>query len=146
MTRQSDPALVHVSVYQRVFAAVPAGDEEALGELLHPKLVDHNPIPAQRPGSEGFKQWMRAARSSFPDLVAVVKDTVAEKDRVAGRVHYHGTHGGDFLGVGPTGRVVDFEAFHIVRFEEGMIVEWWGTADLLGALRQTGGRILGPEE
>jgi hypothetical protein len=34
--------------------------------------------------------------------------------------------------------------FHIVRLSAGRIVEWWGTADLLGALEQLGARILPP--
>jgi predicted ester cyclase len=116
--------------------AVTAGDEAVLDDLLDEDLVDHNPIPDQQPGRAGFKQWMRSARSSFPDLQAFVEDVVVEGDRAAGRVRYIGTHRGTFLGVRATGKAVDFEAFHLVRFAEGRIVEWWGTADLLGALNQ----------
>jgi hypothetical protein len=36
---------------------------------------------------------------------------------------------------------VALPAFHIVRFDAGRAVEWWGTADLLGALTQLGVRI-----
>jgi predicted ester cyclase len=82
---------------------------------------------------------------AFPDLRGTVEDVVVEGDRVAARVTWHGTHGGEFLGMGPTGKRVSFEAFHLVRFSQDRAVEWWGTADLLGALQQMGATISGPE-
>jgi predicted ester cyclase len=79
---------------------------------------------------------MRSARQSLPDLSASVEDVVVHGARLAGRVRYRGTHGGSFAGIAPTRRPVEFEAFHFARFENGKIVEWWGTADLFGALVQ----------
>ncbi len=127
-------------------AAVEAGDEAALDDLLDARLVDHNPIPGQSPGRAGFKEWMRSARQSFPDLSAAVEDVVADGDRVAGRVRYQGTHRGSFAGIPPTGRTVEFEAFHIARFEGDVVVEWWGTADLFGALHQIGAHVVGQDD
>jgi hypothetical protein len=43
-----------------------------------------------------------------------------------------------------TGRTVEFPAFHIVRFSEDLAVEWWGTADLLGALVQLAAQVRAP--
>lgn len=126
-------------------AAVSSNDESNVDELLAPDFVDHNPVPDQQPGREGFKQWMRSARRSFPDLQVHVEDVVAEGDRVAGRVRYRGTHAGPLAGVAGTGRHVEFEAFHVVRFQHGQITEWWGTADLFGALMQAGARLVGPD-
>ncbi|HUG88269.1 MAG TPA: ester cyclase [Actinomycetota bacterium] len=126
-------------VYRRIIKAISLGDSEALDELLAPEIVDHNPIPDQAPGREGFKQWMAAVRTSFPDLRGTVEDIVAQGDRVAGRVTWRGTHRGDFMGLRPTNRSVSFSAFHIVRFSGDRAVEWWGTADLLGAVLQLGG-------
>ena len=87
---------------------------------------------------------MHATRAAFPDLTATVQDVVAGLDRLAARVRYRGTHGGTILGVAPTGRAVDFEAFHFARFRDGKIVEWWGTADLLRALQQIGAVVSAP--
>ena len=89
---------------------------------------------------------MRAARAAFPDLTATVQDLVAGFDRLAARVRYRGTHSGTFLGIAATGREVDFEAFHFARFRNGRIVEWSGTADLLGALRQIGAVVSAPDD
>jgi steroid delta-isomerase-like uncharacterized protein len=130
--------------YRHIIDALSRGDADGLDELIAPDVVDHNPIPDQVPGRDGFKQWMAAARTAFPDMHGTVEDVIAEGDRVAARVTWHGTHRGEFAGVGPTGKRVSFSAFHLVRFSQDCAVEWWGTADLLGALRQLGATVSAP--
>ena len=130
--------------YRRIIDAISRGDAVGLDELIAPDVIDHNPIPNQAPGREGFKQWMTAARSAFPDMRGTVEEVIADGDRVAARMTWHGTHRGEFVGVGPTGKRVSFSAFHLVRFSQDRAVEWWGIADLLGALRQLGATISSP--
>ena len=130
--------------YRRIIEAISRGDADGLDELIAPDVVDHNPIPNQAPGRDGFKQWMAAARTAFPDMRGTVEDVIAEGDRLAARMTWHGTHRGEFVGVGPTGKRVSISAFHLVRFSGDRAVEWWGTADLLGALQQLGATISGP--
>jgi steroid delta-isomerase-like uncharacterized protein len=132
-------------VYRRIIDAISRGDADALDELMVPDIVDHNPVPDQVPGVEGFKQWMATARGSFPDFSGTVEDVVAEGNRVAARVTWRGTHRGEFLRIPPTGRTVSFPAFHIVRFSGGRAAEWWGTADLLSVIQQLGGTVSGPD-
>jgi steroid delta-isomerase-like uncharacterized protein len=115
----------HRAIYLRTIAAIEEGDFDALDDLLAEDLVDHNPIPGQLPGREGFKQWMAAVRQTFPDLSATVEDTVVENDRVAGRVTVRGKYSAPLAGVAPTNLSVGFTAFHIVRMSQGEIVEWW---------------------
>jgi steroid delta-isomerase-like uncharacterized protein len=130
--------------YRRIIDAISRGDADALDELVAPEIVDHNPVPDQAPGREGFRQWLAAVRTAFPDFRGTVEDVIAEGDRVAARVTWEGTHGGDFIGIAPTGRRVSFAAYHHVRFSESGAAEWWGTADLLGALEQLGATIAKP--
>ena len=56
----------HKAIYCRVIEAVSAGDASALDELLHPDMVDHNPMPNQPAGRDGFKAWMTASGPPFP--------------------------------------------------------------------------------
>jgi predicted ester cyclase len=130
--------------YARMMAAISMGDEPTLDELLDENVVDHYPIPGQPAGRDGIKYWMAYVRTAFPDLVGEVEDVIVEGDSVAARVTWRGTHGGVFLGVPATGVAVAFRAFHIVRFRAGRAVEWWGAADLLGALTQMGARVTPP--
>ena len=129
-------------VYRAVVAAVGVGDLAALNPLLARDLIDHNPMPGQAPGIVGFKQWASTVRSSFPDFHGSVLIVLAEGNLVAGHVLWRGTQRGSFLGVPPSDRQVEISAFHIVRFSDGQIAEWWGTADLLGALQQLGGQVV----
>jgi predicted ester cyclase len=122
------------TVYRRIIEAVNAGDSDALDALFAADMVDHNPVPDQVPGLAGFKQWMSTARRSFPDLHGTVGHVLAEGELVTWR----GTQAGPVAGVAPTGQFVVFEAYHIARFEDGKVVEWWGTADVFGVLAQLG--------
>jgi steroid delta-isomerase-like uncharacterized protein len=135
----------HKAIYEGIIEAIGRGDPAALDDLMSPDFVDHNPLPGQASGRDGFKEWMAAARASFPDLVGTVEEVVAENDRVAARMTWRGTHRGTFAGVTATNKRVSMSAFHIVRFEDGQAVEWWGTADLFGALQQLGATVSGPQ-
>jgi steroid delta-isomerase-like uncharacterized protein len=135
----------HKEAYRRIIAAIGGGDADALQELMAPHVIDHNPMADQRPGLEGFKQWMAAVRGSFPDLHGTVEDVVAEGDRIAARMTWRGTHRGEFMGIPPTNRPVTFSAFHVVRFEGGRAEEWWGTANLLDVLQQLGAEVSVPD-
>lgn len=126
----------HKATYQRIITVVNAADPDALDTLIAADLIDHNPVPDQAPGVVGFKQWLAAARHSFPDLHGTIEHLVAEDDLVAGHVTWRGTQQGSFAGVAPTGRPVAFAAHHIVRFADGKAAEWWGTADIAGAVAQ----------
>ena len=119
-------------------AAISEGALDTLAEFIAPDLLDHNAVASQPDGLEGFLHWARSAREAFPDLTGTVEDLLADGDKVAGRVTWRGSHRGDLMGVPATGRTVEFAAFHIVRFSNGLAVEWWGVADLWSALTQGG--------
>lgn len=132
-------------IYRGIIDSMNRGDLGVLEDLVAPDVVDHNPIPGQAPGFEGFKQWLASARTSFPDLLGTVEDVIAEGDRVAARVTWRGTHRGDFVGLPPTNKPIEMSAYHHVRFADGRAAEWWGTADLFGVLQQLGAAIAGPK-
>src|SRR3954447_10674451 len=131
-------------IYLQAVAAVSAGDGSALDALLASGMVDHNPMPGQPAGRAGFKAWMAAARSSFPDFSCTVETVLSEQDLVAGHIIWRGTHRGASLDLPATNKAVAVHAFHIVRINSGLIVDWWGNADLLAAVQQLGGQIVLP--
>jgi predicted ester cyclase len=67
---------------------------------------------------------------------------VASHDRVVGRVTWHGTQHGSFAGLPPTHKAIALPVIHIVRFAAETIVEWWGIADIFGAVQQLGGKVV----
>jgi predicted ester cyclase len=75
-------------------------------------------------------------RAAFPDLHVTVEGQVAEGDWAVMRLVFHGTHLGEFMGVAPTGKKVEFATIVMNRYEGGKSVENWGLHDFHGLLRQ----------
>ncbi len=107
-------------------------------ELIATDMVDHNPPPGIPQGLQGFKQMVTMFRSAFPDMHGQIEDVIAEGDKVVGRITFHGTHQGDFMGLPATGKRVSINEIHILRIANGKAVEHWGVEDNLGMMQQLG--------
>jgi predicted ester cyclase len=88
--------------------------------------------------SEAWTQFLAGFVTGFPDLRLTVEDAVGEGDLVAQRVHFAGTHTGEFQGLPPTGRKVEFSGLELNRFVDGRVAEHWFQLDALTLLRQLG--------
>ncbi len=114
------------AVSNRVAAAIGKGDLDAFDELMAPDLA------------EEFKQNIAEIRRAFPDYAGTNVDQIAEGDKVANRFVFLGTHLGEFMGVAPTGKRLEFIGNSIHRVVDGRSVESWVEVDLLGVLQQLG--------
>lgn len=128
----------NIAATQRLGEAVNSGNLSALNEVFAPTVVDRDPAADQSPGPEGFIHFFTGFRAAFPDLTIAVKQLVADDDNVAIAYTVTGTHQGEFLGIAPTGRPIKARGVQIARFENGLIVERWGSSDQLGILQQIG--------
>jgi steroid delta-isomerase-like uncharacterized protein len=113
-------------------------DVDALDELTVTDAVDHDPMPGQVPGREGWKQQFAMMLTAFPDLHFTVDVVVAEGDKVASRLTVNATHSGEFMGLPPTGKQGSITGVDIFRIAGGKVVERWGNYDLLGLMQQIG--------
>jgi predicted ester cyclase len=86
--------------------------------------------------AEGGKGRMRELLESFPDLRTEISTIIAEGDWVAHRMVHRGTHTGEFRGVPPTGRSVEFQSIVMNRLVDGVVVENWGLHDYPAILAQ----------
>ena len=114
------------AISNRVAEAIGRGDLDAFDELFAPDLA------------EEFKRDIAEMRRAFPDYAGTNVNQIAEGDRVANRFVFLGTHLGEFMGVAPTGKRVEFIGNSIDRVVESRIVESWVEVDLLGVLQQLG--------
>lgn len=80
----------------------------------------------------------RGLHAAFPDWHAEVVMQVAEGDTVFTMLRVTGMHTGEFLGIPPTGRRVEFVEVGYRRFVDGRMAEGWWLADELSLLRQLG--------
>jgi predicted ester cyclase len=87
---------------------------------------------------EAAKREAADFRQGFPDVVSTIEDLIAEGDKVVARWRARATHLGEYLGIAPTGKEVEFTGISVYRIEAGRIAESWNEEDELGLMRQIG--------
>ena len=138
--QQPEPSLRDAAVPGRRAAAVV---EVLLGDrTLGSKMFARN--------YREHKPWRRAGarkeldlRQVFPDLELSVEDAVESGDRVVIRWHARGTHKGEFKGIAPSGKTVDFSGINVYRFAGPYVVESWGQFDAVALQQQC--QEIGPQ-
>jgi steroid delta-isomerase-like uncharacterized protein len=121
--------------------AVNSGDLERLRYLVTPTVVEHDPAPGQKPGAQGYIDLFAEMRAAFPDLKVTPEHVLADDDTIAAAYTVTGTHQGTFLGIEPTGKAIRARGVQIARYEDGRMVERWGSSDQLGILQQLGAEV-----
>jgi len=116
-----------------------SGDARAAGEILAPRIVRHGgeatPTTTDR---DAYMEYVAALRRALPDLRCSIVQMVAEGDTVAVRYAIRGTHLGEWAGIAPSGRVLDYPSVDFLRIHDGQIQEVFGLADSGAVLRQMG--------
>jgi predicted ester cyclase len=102
------------------------GDLDAAEELFAPEQA------------EAAKQEAADFRQGFPDVVSTIEDIIAEGDKVVAHWRARATHQGEYMGIPPTGKEVEFTGISLYRIEAGKIAESWTAEDELGLMRQIG--------
>ena len=109
-------------------------------EVFHPDFVNHykpegRPIAGDqdRPAA-GFQSFYGQLLHGFPDAAMEINEQLAERDLVATRKTFRGTHRGELWGHQPTGNVVEWEFIDIFRVRDGQLIEHWTSMDI-AALR-----------
>jgi predicted ester cyclase len=88
--------------------------------------------------AEAAKQQAADFRRGFPDVTSTVEDLIAEGDKVVARWMSRATHRGDYMGIAPSGKEVEFTGISIYRIEGNKIAESWSVEDQFGLMRQIG--------
>ena len=128
----------NIAAQEHLAENVNAGNIDAAVQSFAPDAVDHDPAPGQPAGREGFKAFFTELTAAFPDARIEPAHMVADEDDVAVAYTLTGTHEGEFQGIAPTGKKIEVRGLQIGRFENGQIVERWGSSDELGILQQLG--------
>jgi len=102
------------------------GSLDAAVELFAPELA------------EAARQEAADFRRGFPDVVSTIEDLIAEGDKVVARWRSRATHRGEYGGIPPTGKEVEFTGISVYRIEGERIGESWTIEDELGLMRQIG--------
>ncbi|MGI8411293.1 MAG: ester cyclase [Solirubrobacteraceae bacterium] len=127
----------NIATQEQAAEKLNAGDiDGAVDTLFALDAVDHDPAPDQGPGREGYRSFFKALAAAFPDAHLEPATLVADEDHVVIAYTLTGTHQGDFQGIPATGKRISARGVQIGRFENGQIVERWGSTDELGIMQQ----------
>jgi steroid delta-isomerase-like uncharacterized protein len=88
--------------------------------------------------AEGARQEAADFRQGFPDVVSTIEDLIAEGNKIVARWRSHATHQGEYMGIPPSGKEVEFTGISVYRIEAGKIAESWNVEDQLGLMQQIG--------
>ena len=113
------------------------GDLDAFDEVVAPDYVDladeSHPV-----GRDEYRQLVVASRAALADLHMTIEGMMAEGDAVAIRFRVSATHAGEFLGVPPTGRRLEWTGMGWLRVRDGQVVERRNVTDIHSILQQLG--------
>ena len=95
-------------------------------------------LPSSGSGIDAFRTEIKALVDAFPDMKTEIYDVVADGSKAAVRFKAVATHQGDWGGVEPTGKPVQWCGIVIYREEDGKLAEEWSVDDSRGLFTQMG--------
>src|SRR5215212_11397323 len=132
MSAERNKALV-----RRFLEAHANGDLDTVEEMLASDFVDHNLIPGQRPGREGYLRALTEFHAAYSHTRYVIEKQLAEGEEVVTTFAVRATHDrGEWMGLVPTGK--EFKALHILihRIVGEKITDEWNPGSNLAELAQ----------
>jgi predicted ester cyclase len=113
---------------------------DTLDELHTADYIEHRPPFQDVIGLEAFKQTVAGAHITFPDFHITIEDILHEKDKLAVRFSWTGTHSNSSQNfpMPPTGKKLTVTGVHFLCVKGDKLVEGWQFADNLGIFQQLG--------
>lgn len=98
---------------------------ERLSDVLAESAAVHDPgAPGGvLEGRDEFEAHLRELQAGFPDLAIELHEMLSEDGVIMTHWTATGTHRGEFDGIPPTGRTVDFEGMSYTTVRDGRIVK-----------------------
>jgi len=118
---------------QVIEEAFNKGNFHVLQDHFNPDYIEHQ--FGLSPTIQGMQRDILSLRSAFPDFTLTIEDLVSEDNKVWARMIGRGTNMGGFMGP-PNGKTFEVAVFDVARFEDGKIVEHWGSPDRFALLAQ----------
>ena len=126
--------------------AMDEGNLEIFDEICTEDFKFHFPSSAKPINKEIYIQVIKAQQVAFPDYNHTIEDVIAKGDKVFVRGINRGTHEGNYSGIAPTGKKIQFSVMSIVRCVDGKAAEVWADGDILGMNMQLGMELKPKEE
>jgi predicted ester cyclase len=118
---------------QIIEEAFNKGNYQVLRTYVNPAFIEHQ--FGLHPTLEGMQGDIQYLRTAFPDFTLTIEDMVMEDGKVWARMTARGTNRGGFMGP-PNGKSFQIAVFDVARFEDGKLIEHWGSPDRFHLLAQ----------
>ncbi len=127
------------AIVRRFYEEVHGGNHDLLQELVAEPCSLHGFSGDSIVTLDDAKRGMENQKATFANWKISVGDQIAEDDTVVSPVTITGVHVGDFKGIAPTNKKVEFTGVFMDRVVDGKIVEMWHRPDYLTLVQQIGG-------
>jgi steroid delta-isomerase-like uncharacterized protein len=107
------------------------GDVDGIAEFISSDCSEVNGTVRVVSGVDGMARHVIGVRNTYPDLHLTIERQIAEGDWVVTQITARGPHRGSWLGMKPTGRVLEFAGVNVDKVVDGKIVEHGGAVNML---------------
>lgn len=113
-------------------------DLDALRNLLAPNFKAHIAGMDESLGLKAYLEGVKMAHQAFSNLTFTIQDIIEEGEKVTVRILAQGRHTGEYMGIQPTNKTIQFNAIAIRHIVDGKVIEEWQTNDHLTLFRHLG--------
>ena len=114
------------ALVRRFLEAQSKGEVDTVREMLAPNFVVHWLQEEPENHRERYLRGLAEEQGAFSDIRYIIKDQIAEGDKVMTRWTGRGVHDrGEYAGLAPTGRESEAKVIDVHRLEGGKIAEEW---------------------
>lgn len=115
-------------------------DLARIPDVISETYTEYNPVApgGEVRGRDGFEEWMETITASFSDFEADITEVIADEETAMAEIAFSMTHTGEFNGIPPTDREVEFRGVGKFRVENGKVEELRNYFDSRTLLEQLG--------
>ena len=113
---------------------VNTGNVGRLAEFIAPNYAEVYRNVRYPMGLDGARRHVLGGRAVYPDIHVTIEQQIAEGDWVVTQITARGT----WLGMKPTGKVLEFTGVNVDKVVGGRIVEHGGAANMLEPFLEAG--------
>ena len=117
---------------------VSTGDVSRIAEFIAPTYTEVHAGTRHELGLDGAREHVLGVRRTYDNLEIRVGRQIAEGEWVASCITARGRHTGEWMGIRPTGKDLEFHGVNVDHVVGGKIAEHSGAADLLTPLLKAG--------
>jgi predicted ester cyclase len=125
-------------VTQYIEKVLNTGNTNDIDVFISPDYTELYQLQRYSIGIEGAKKHIMGVRETYPDLHLSIDQQFSDGDWVITSYTMTGTHMGKWMGIKPTGKIIQVTGVNLDKVVNGKIVEHGGATNLFESLLEIG--------